>query len=335
MQLLCPEDRHQLREAQAGWHCPHCGWEYSLCNDVPDFTRRDRADDSAPLVDELLEISKSESVDDAVRTVQKQRGFAQTRNCAEWKYMFPVAAGENILELGAGVGDDTLLLATECPEVAAVVPSVRNGELLLRRFQQHGISNVQVVAADDLTRQPWDASSFGGIAFEDVAAGAFALSRDNIGAFAEECSRLLKPGGTVCLGLRSMLQAAEPLQSLKSRVQVSSHPESLNRAVKHDGRPRPKPLAFRHVARAMRSAGFAAPQLFAPLPDESQTKVVLPLTPHEPLNYYFDRLMRSDTVVIRILTRLMKLLVRIGMIRFALPYTIVLFQLPRETSPQP
>lgn len=81
----------------------------------------------------------------------------------------------------------------------------------------------------------------------------------------------------------------------------------------------------------MNAAGFPPPKLFAPMPDEKQTKAVIPLDDPEALRYFFDHLVRSDTSVIRTATRLMKGLIRIGMIRWVLPYYIVVFRLQAQS----
>ncbi len=283
------------------------------------------------LIETLLAMSQHGSVESAIETVCEKHGFARTQNSSEWKYLFPVAPESRVLELGAGVGDDTIALSSEASEVVAAVPSQPNADLLQRRLREHEITNAQVAVLDTAANLPWSDASFGGIAMEDAAAGGFNLCGQTLPKLARECYRLLQPGGCVCLGLSNPLHTSGPLQILKAKQQAAHHPESLNRMIKCEDRTRAETLRLGSVTRAMQAAGFSAPQLFAPMPDEKQTKAVLPLDSSEALHYYFDHLMRSDTVLIRSATQIMKALVRLGMIQLVVPYYFALFR--RQDEP--
>ena len=277
------------------------------------------------LIETLLSISRHGSVESAIEAVCEKHGFARTQNHSEWKYLLPVSPESRVLELGAGGGDDSLVLSSEASELVAAVPSPPNADFLQRRLREHEITNAQVVVLNNATSLPWGDASFGGITLEDVAANGFNLCGQTMPDFAKECYRLLRPGGCVCLGLSNPLHTSGPLRVLKTKQQAAHHPESLNRMIKCEGGTCPGALRIGPVTKAMQAAGFSAPQLFAPMPDEKQTKAVLPLDSPEALHYYFDHLMRSDTALIRTATLVMKVLVRLGMIRLIIPYYFALF----------
>jgi len=278
------------------------------------------------LTETLLAMSQHHSIESAIETVCEQQGLARTKTSSEWKYLFPAPWGSRVLELGAGIGDDSLALSSEGFHLVAAVPSSSNAELLTLRFREQSISSAEVAILNHVTELPWHDASFGGITLEDAAAAGFNLCHKTFPEFANECHRLLLPDGCVCVGIGNPMHASGPLHILKARQQAARHPESLNRMIKREGASRPRALRLGRVTRAMQAAGFAAPQLFAPMPDEKQTKAVLPLDSPEALHYYFDHLMRSDTMVIRTATRLMKTLIRIGLIQMIVPYYIALFR---------
>ncbi len=284
------------------------------------------------LIDTLLAIGQQSSIESAIELVCDKNGLVRTYNSSEWKYMFPVASEGNLLELGAGIGDDTIDLSHECHEITAVVPSTSNAELLKLRLHENDVTNCKVSVLDNLTAMPWKDGAFGGIAFEGAASAGFNLCHETLPEFAKECRRLLQPDGSVCMGISNHLHTSGPLHKLKSKLQANPHPESLNRLVKREGGRDIATLKLTEVISAMQSAGFDAPRVFAPMPDEKQTKAVLPLDAPNTTVYYFNHLMRRDTVLVRTASMLMKALARLGLIRFALPYYIVIFQLQNNST---
>jgi len=283
------------------------------------------------LIDTLLAMGQKSSIDSAIELACEKNGLVRTYNSSEWKYMFPVANKGNLLELGAGIGDDTIALSYECPEISAVVPSTSNAKLLELRLQENGITNSKVSVLNDLSCMPWEDDTFGGIAFEDAAASGFNLSHETLPLFAKECSRLLQPGGSVCMGISNHLHAYGLLRKLKSKIQANAHPESLNRIIKREGGINSVTLKLGKTISAMQSAGFEYPHIFAPMPDEKQTKALLPLDAPSTIIYYFNHLMRKDSVLVRIASMLMKVLARLGIISFVLPYYIVIFKLQNDS----
>jgi len=328
VQLLCPTDRHPLRVESAGLQCPECRRHYAEQGGIPDLRSEGSVVPEGALVGTLLAHGKTTSLASAVGAVCKQYGLARTHNSAEWKFMFPAAPEDAILELGAGVGEDTRTLSLDCAELVAVVPTRANAELLQRCLREDAIENARVVILDNATQLPWADASFGGIVLEDAAAPGFHLAQTDLPDFAKACCRVLRPGGCVCLGLSNPIYTSRAVRPLKTRLQGDRHPESLNRAIKREGSGRQDAWPLAAVRRAMQAAGFAGPELFAPLPDERQTKIVLPLNAPEALLYYFSHLVRRDSASIRAVSMLMRGLVRLGVVRRALPYWIALFRLP-------
>ncbi len=100
-----------------------------------------------------------------------------------------VEKGARVLEIGAGSGMHTGVIASTGAAVVATDVSVNSLELLRRRC----LPNVEVVAAD-MEFLPFRADSF------DVVACAGSLSYGGAGPVDAEVRRVLKPGGTfICV----------------------------------------------------------------------------------------------------------------------------------------
>jgi SAM-dependent methyltransferase len=102
-------------------------------------------------------------------------------------------AGSRVLEVGCGVGAQTLTLARRSPHarITAFDVSPRSVEQARRRVEEAGIANVELLQAD-LFDLPFDAASF------DHAFVCFVLEHLAQPALAlKAIQRLLRPGGTL------------------------------------------------------------------------------------------------------------------------------------------
>ena len=64
---------------------------------------------------------------------------------ANWKFFLPITNKSNILELGAGFGAITSVLAHQCKHIIAIDSVKERAEFMIRRFKQDGIENVTVL----------------------------------------------------------------------------------------------------------------------------------------------------------------------------------------------
>ena len=100
------------------------------------------------------------------------------------------------------------------------------------------------------------------------------------------------PGGTVFLGLENGLERRFFLDRFRSKLQAKYNPESLNRLLKRRGMPRAPLAGYRPVVRSMLRHGFGTPRVYAPLPDERGTQLVLPVDEPSAVRYFLKHLVQ-------------------------------------------
>ncbi len=75
----------------------------------------------------------------------------------------------------------------------------------------------------------------------------------------------------------------------------------------------------------MRRHGFERPRVYAPLPDERGTQVVIPLDDPSAVRYFLQHLVRKDSRLVRAAIVGAGLLLKLGALRAALPYWFLYF----------
>jgi hypothetical protein len=205
------------------------------------------------------------------------------------------------------------------------VPDVTSARIVRRHLAEAGVKGVQLLVLQDACRLPLPDSAVHAVALEDVAASAFGLSSASLDRFAAELQRVVAPGGTVFLGLENRIYRWPPLDWLRSALQAKSNPDSLNRLLKRRGEPRARLAGYRAVLRSMRRHGFSAPQVYAPLPDERATQVVIPIDEAPIVRYFLDHLLRRDSRRARAAIAGARLLLKLGLLRALFPYWFFYF----------
>jgi hypothetical protein len=194
-----------------------------------------------------------------------------------------------------------------------------------RNLDEAGVANATVIVVTDALRLPLADGSAGAACFEDAAASALGISARGFDRFAAELARVVRPGGTVFLGLANRAQRRLGVERLRASLQAKQNPESLNRQLKREGAP-PGPLPGLHsVVRAMRRHGFGAPRIYAPLPDERRTQVVIPTDEPGVARYFLNRLLRRDSRRMRAAVAGARVLSGAGLLRAAVPYWFLYF----------
>jgi hypothetical protein len=159
------------------------------------------------------------------------------------------------------------------------------------------------------------------------AAAAFGLDDGGLAQAAAEWRRVLAPGGTMLLGLRGAPGELPGLRRIRERLTGTLRTESLDRRIKQSAAPAPRAaLSPTRSLRTMRRLGFAAPSVFAPLPDADNPSVVLPLDDAWSVRYFLDNLVRKNSATVRAALSAARLSARLGLFRRLVPCSILVFR---------
>jgi hypothetical protein len=211
-----------------------------------------------------------------------------------------------------------------CPEDRAGVAEAASGDSLT--CARCGRAWPTVVLAD-ISRLSLPDRSVHAIALEDAAAGGFGLDGANLEAAAAEWKRVLAPGGVRFLGLANGWHRLPGLARLRGALRARPHPESLNRQVKRWAAPgRAGRLGPRRSTRTLVRQGCGSPVVYAPLPDENDSQVVIPVDGPQVVRYFPDKLIRKNSRLVRIALRGAHLLVTLGWFRRCVPYYHLIFR---------
>ena len=339
MNWICLEDRAPLKPREDGGAlaCSDCGRQYPLVDGVPLFARgaadpHQAAERASPPLEELWRVMRDNPADEAADRLCRSRGCDRSPYSADWKFFFSVPPNGTTLELGAGFGDDSIDLAGTSGRTIPVVPSVLNARVLCKRLREAAGGEWPVVVATDLTRLPLEDGSVHAVALEDAAAPGFGLTDDRLPEVASEWKRVLAPGGVVFLGLANRLHRLPGLDRLRAALRSRPHAEPLNRQVKRwaapDGRGK---LGYAGTVRTMVALGFHPPVVYAPLPDENDAQVVIPVNDAQVVRYFLDNLVRKNSREIRAALRAAHTLVNLGLFPHVVPYYYLIFRTDPES----
>jgi SAM-dependent methyltransferase len=281
---------------------------------------------SAPL-DELWHAMDDRPAAEAAAEICQSRVCARSPYSADWKFFFSIPPGGTTLEVGAGFGDDSLDLAGKSGAAIAIVPSLANARIVRKHLRERAGREWPVAVMADVSRLPLADGSVHAVAFEDAAAAGFGVSRRALSGIAAEWKRVLAPGGVVFLGVANRLHRLPGLGRLRAAFRARPRPEPLNRQVKRwaalGGRGR---LGVRRTVRTMTGLGFRPPSVYAPLPDENDAQVVIPVDDAQVVRYFLNNLIRRNSRSVRAALRTAHLLVDLGVFGRLVPYYYLVFR---------
>jgi SAM-dependent methyltransferase len=260
---------------------------------------------------------------EALAALCAEHGCVSSPPGANWKSLFAAPRGKRILEIGPGFGDDTVELA-RTGSVACLVRHAAAAAALRHRLAVAGAGEVSVALIDRLDRLPLADASVGGVALETAAAAAFGLGPSGLDRLAAELARVVVPGGVVYVGVRSPLDRW--LAPLRSALQAKTRARSLGALIKSDPSASERGLRPGAWIRAMRGHGFDAPLDYAPLPDDRDPQVIIPVDEPAVVSYFLDNLIRKNSVAVRIAIRLAHFSVTVNLFRNLVPYRYLFFE---------
>ena len=328
---VCLPARHPLQRRAERLDCPHCRVSYPQPEDIALFAPDPRAlrqvQRSIPELEELWRLMEQHGSEGAADLLAEKYGRSRTRLSSDWKFFLPLAAESRVLELGAGLGEDTAELCDRAARVIAIVPT-RTHALVLRRYlSEHRRGNADIAVMADISRLPLADHSVDAIAMDQAGATGFGVSAHSFSDIAAEWNRILTAQGSVLMALGNRAWRLGVLERLLARLRWRHHPAALNRWIKQVGAPAPAaPLSLTGVVRSMLRQGFGAPTLYAPLPNQERTEAVIPLQGRAATLYFLRNLVRRDSFTSRAAVAVAKLLAGKGLLRWLVPDYLVCFK---------
>ncbi|MEM7394831.1 MAG: methyltransferase domain-containing protein [Verrucomicrobiota bacterium] len=282
------------------------------------------------MMEELKQLMETMSAAEAGRIFSERHGHLPVRKKSGWNLFLPVPENGRLLEVGAGFGEDTVAVAGRVKQIHALVPDETNEAVLRRHLEERDVDNVEVLVSEE----PWALSLGDGsvdtVTMEEAAATGFEIERGHVPSLAREWKRVLAPGGAVLLSVRNPLERKLGIGSLRAKLQVKADQDVLNRVVKRRGRERsglPGPGALIQI---MKQAGFETPQVYAPVPNETQAQMILPLDDDRAIRYFLHHLLRKNSPLMRAAIGGADLLVRLKLFRHIVPAYFMIFRTSEE-----
>jgi SAM-dependent methyltransferase len=324
----CLEDREPLISVNGDrLRCPRCGNEHDVVDGFPVFTRgeseRRAVELASPSLETLWQAMRNASTEDVAARFCREHGCTRSDRDADWKFFLPVPPEGTVLELGAGFGDDSRDLAGRPGATVSIVPRLTNARVVRHHLGERA---GPVIVMADVGRLPLPDGSVDAIALEDAAAPGFGLTNGRLEPAAREWKRVLSPGGVVLIGVTGDLFRVPGMRRLWARVRARAHPESFNRQVKRwasgggSGG-----LGVGRTIRTMTRLGFPRPVVYAPLPDQNETRAVLPIEEASVVRYFLNHMIRRNSRAVRVGLVAANAAVTLGVFRHLTPYAYLIF----------
>jgi ubiquinone/menaquinone biosynthesis C-methylase UbiE len=280
--------------------------------------------ESEPLTN-LAQALQEEAPAEALRAFCEQYGCALNAQSMNGRFLLSFKAGDHVLDMGAGVGEDAAAFTEKGARVTALVPTEQNARLVSHYLAYRGGSGVEVLTAADPCRLPVDDGSLDGLLLEDAATG-FVLNSKNFETAVREWCRVLKPSGQVFLGLTQPICSAPLFKGLYRRMRARGDQPSLNQFVKTRAGTGSSRLSPGRAARLLRKHGFEMVSDTAPLPSEHAPDILVPLNSPETIDYFLTHLIRRNSAWVRLAVAGARIAARLRLFPYFVPYRYLLFK---------
>lgn len=299
-EFVCPNCLHEaLVATEAAVSCPACGKRYEIDDGIPVFGERLAAFDWGVPVEEIertLEEVERFGWHDAVMRLYERltpgpaelfwlRALGLRRLALQM--LLPVGPKAEVLDCGSGWGTVALHLAAFCGRVVAFDQVGLHLRWLRAACRARGVENVVLVQGGDTRHLPFPSESFDAVilngVLEHVAVNIPGEPRAIQQLFLDEVARILKPSGSLYIGIENRLNYKYFLGVREGHIQMKYGallPRFLTRWYLRWRRGRPYreyTYSLRGYRELLDCAGFSHRKFFAPWPTYSSAGEFFPV----------------------------------------------------------
>ncbi len=321
----CPQDRGALAGGTgAELRCTSCGATYRTEGGIAHFAAAAAPPPDDDRLARLWARVRGGDLETGIAELVDGTELSRYRSGADWFSLFPAPSGEPILEIGPGLGDDTIELARN-GRILCAAHDATAASIVARRMEDAGIEPA-VAVLDGLDALPLADAMLGGLAIEGDAASAFGVQPETLFRVAQEFARVVKPGGALYLGVVNPWPRRLGFDALQDRLRAKPRIRSLQRELKRERSRRGARASRADWTEALTAHGFAAPQVYAPLPDQHTVQVVLPVEDRAVVRYFLDNLVRKNSRLAQLAVHAAGLATDAGLFTRAVPFHFLFFE---------
>jgi SAM-dependent methyltransferase len=290
--------------------CEGCRASYPLVDSIPCFSDPNTYWGEEFSLDEMRainDLARSRCWRTAVEELVAPKSPSRARyisdfSRADWRFLFPMQSGWKVLDVGAGWGSLSAILATLCGQVAALESSLERARFIQARIEQDRLDNL-VAVHGDLSHPPLRPNTFDLVALNGVLEwlGWADTSRNTRTVQIEllrNARRLLKPEGWLYIGIENRFGISYWLGAMDHSYlkYTSLMPRPLAHAVTRLAKGHTyrtytySPIGYR---RLLEQAGYRDIQFYGVMPSYSRPINYWPLAEGAPLQR-FAQVLFSD-----------------------------------------
>lgn len=216
--FACPKCHASLIQQTDQLECSSCRSQFPLEYGFPNFASRPHYWNqlTPEQMEAFLEMAQQQGYRHAVEKViglfvdPYLVGYILNANRADFRTVLPATSDRDVLDLGSGWGGVAAALAPCCRSITTQDTNPYNLRFIRLRAQQEDLNNIRVVRADPLddARLPYADNSFDVVLFNGALeyvgeASPDGSPRDRQIACLKEARRVLRPGGTLYIGIEN------------------------------------------------------------------------------------------------------------------------------------
>jgi len=216
--LFCPDCGTNLNNNGISFFCEKCTTSFPIIYDIPHFINYELFwSEPGITADVLKDINSRLSIDNWRKVLSNHESekvrehyfFINDLDRARWHKILNLSPDSVILDLGAGMGTISHALSRHYKHVVALEPVQLRCEFMKNRFRQEKIENVTIIRGDS-EKIPFPDNYFDHIVMNGVLEWVpytyKHLNPRNAQLFVlRKLNRLLKPGGSVSIGIENRL----------------------------------------------------------------------------------------------------------------------------------
>ena len=301
---VCPACKSDLKDVSDGiTRCDVCAITYPAVEGVPLFAvNRYWGKIPEHEMKEAIATIDQDGWEEFQKKYQKRLDVAFDDSRADWRFEVPLPDNSVILDMGAGLGRNTIPLARIAKQVVAFDQSLERARFIRRRVQKEGLTNTRVFVGD-VFQLPFAPKSFDLIVMNGVLewvgkTDRFSNPRDAQRAALSICRELLRDGGHLYIGIENRysfvyLRGTPEHGGLRYTTFLPRRIASLYTRIRQGEPYRTYTHTRAGYQKLLHEAGFTQPTFFLPYPGYNLPRIVVPYHDLRAFRYMLTKLLSS------------------------------------------